>query len=74
MTELQLLSVLDKVGTVGLALIVYALWTGKLITRREFDAMATRLERTEAQRDKALEYGHRAIQAGQTLIDKQTSS
>lgn len=61
---------LNSVGIGGLAFITWALMTGRLITRREYDGMAQRCERLEQKLDKALEYGHRAVDAGKTLLDK----
>lgn len=68
----QLLSVLDKVGTVGLGFMLWMLLGGRLITRREFDAVVQQRDRLEQRLEKALDYGARAIDAGSKLIDKQT--
>ena len=65
---------LNSIGIGGLAFITWALMTGRLITRREYDSLTTRCERLEQKLDKALEYGHRAVDAGKTLIDKQPSA
>lgn len=65
------LQLLDKIGTVGLAFIVWALMTGRLITRREFDREVARADRGEQRLDKALEYGDRAVRAGVTVLEKQ---
>lgn len=62
---------LNQIGTVGLAFIVYALMKGWLITRREFDRETARADRLELKLDKALDYGSRAIGAGEKLIEKQ---
>lgn len=67
----QALQWLDKIGTVGLAFIVWALMAGKLITRREFDREVSRSETAELRLDKALEYGDRAVRAGVTVLEKQ---
>ena len=72
MSEVQLsFQWLNSIGTVGLAFIVWALMTGRLITRREYDGVITRCERLEQKLDKALDYGHRAVGASERLIEKQ---
>jgi hypothetical protein len=71
--DVELLKWLNSVGTVGLALMVWGLMTRRLITRGEFDSAEARAAKWEARFDKAAEYGHRAVQAGQTLIEKQSS-
>lgn len=63
---------LNSIGTVGLAFIVWALMTGRLITRREYDGMSQRCERLEQKFEKALDYGHRAVGASERLIEKHT--
>lgn len=66
----QLLQWLDRIGAFGLAFIVYALMAGRLITRREFDSICERLRKTEERLDKALDYGDRALGAGEVIRDK----
>ena len=80
-TAKHVLEYLNSIGTVGLALIVWALWTGRLITRREFDLCAKReadFQQLAAHReldlqqrlDKALNIGGRATETSQTLVDR----
>lgn len=71
MGDVQFLHWLDSVGSLGLALIVWALMRGHLITRREYDGVITRCERLEQKLDKAIDYGHRAVGASERLIEKQ---
>lgn len=84
MPDAEFLKWLYGVGSMGLAFVLHQVLSGKLITKREYEStlaerdkkysdLAERLERTEAKLDKALEYGHRAVAAGQTLIEKSTS-
>jgi hypothetical protein len=61
---------LNSVGTVGLAFIVWALLSRRLITRGEFDREVTRCENLERRLDKALDYGDRALGAGEKLLQK----
>lgn len=71
MSEIQALQWLNSIGTAGLAFIVWGLLRGHLITRREFDREVVRAERLEQRLDKALDYGDRAVGAGETLVRKQ---
>jgi len=61
---------LNSVGTVGLAFIVWALLSRRLITRGEFDREVIRCENLEKRLDKALDYGDRAISAGEEIRKK----
>lgn len=71
MPEVELLKWLNSIGTAGLAFMVWALMTRRLITRGEHDREVARGDRLEQKLDKALEYGHRAVGASERLIEKQ---
>jgi hypothetical protein len=70
MPDPTLLHALDKIGTVGLAFIVFSLMRGWLVTKREMDRELARGDKLEARLDKALDYGDRALGAGEVLRDK----
>lgn len=68
---------LDKVGTLGLAVMVVGLIrfislirNGEFVTKREHDREIARGDRLELRLDKALEYGDRALGAGEVLRDQ----
>jgi len=63
------LEYLNSIGTVGLALIVWALWTRRLITRGEFDLLTQRELDLQQRLDKALNIGGRATETSQVLVD-----
>ena len=69
-TAKTVLEYLNSIGTVGLALIVWALWTRRLITRGEFDACSHRELDLQQRLDKALNIGGRATETSQTLVDR----
>lgn len=64
------LEYLNSIGTVGLALIVWALWTRRLITRGEFDLLTQRELDLQQRLDKALNIGGRATETSQVLVDR----
>lgn len=68
---------LDKVGTIGLAVLVVGLvrllgliLKGELVTKREMDREISRCERLEQRLDKALDYGDRALGAGEQIRER----
>lgn len=70
-------SLLNSIGTMGLAFIVWCLMTGRLVTRREFDACCeretkqeARMEKLEQRLDRALHIGDRAMDAGDKLAER----
>ena len=66
----NLLEYLNSIGTVGLALIVWALWTGQFITRREHAASLAREAKLEAQLEKALSRNDRTLDTNDKLVEK----
>lgn len=70
MSETELLHFLDRIGAVGLAFIVLSLMRGWLVTRRENDHWIQRCDKLEQRLDKALDYGDRALGAGEQIRDR----
>jgi hypothetical protein len=67
---LHLLAYLDRVGTVGLAFMVYAFMRGWLITKREHDREIARCDKLDERLERALHIGDRAMDAGDKLTDR----
>lgn len=61
---------LNSIGTIGLALIVYLLLAGRLVTRREFDACVLREQKLDERLERALHIGDRAIDAGDRIAER----
>ena len=72
MPDVEFLRWLNGVGVMGLAFVLHQVLSGKLITRREFDAVVAQRDKWESRFDRATEYGNRAVQAGQTIAEKQS--
>lgn len=70
MPETDLLHALDRIGAIGLAFIVLALMKGWLVTKREIDRELHRCDKLEQRLDKALDYGDRALGAGEQIRDR----
>lgn len=70
MGQIELLQVIDKIGALGLGFMVWALMTGRLVTRREHEREIARGDRLEVRLEKALDYGARGIAAGEQLAAK----
>lgn len=62
---------IDRIGTVGLAFIVWALMTGRLITRRENDKLEARCGKLEERLDRALHINDRLIHAGERMAERE---
>lgn len=67
---LQAFEYLNSIGTLGLAFIVWALMTGRLVTRREFDLLLHRATQLDARLERALHIGDRAMDASDKLADR----
>lgn len=66
----DVLEYLNSVGTIGLALIVWLLLTGRLVTRREFDRELARCEKLDQRLERALQINERVIGAGDKLMER----
>lgn len=68
------LEYLNSIGTLGLAFIVWCLMTGRLITRREYDAATIREQKLDARLERALQIGDRAMDASDKLAERLPSA
>lgn len=66
----NVLDYLNSIGTVGLAFIVWALMTGRLVTKRENDREILRNEKLDQRLERALHIGDRAMDASDKLADR----
>jgi hypothetical protein len=66
----NVLEYLNSIGTLGLAFIVYALMSGRLITRREHDASVLREQKLDERLERALHIGDRAMDASDKLAQR----
>jgi hypothetical protein len=69
-TSQHALEYLNSIGTLGLAFIVWALMTGRLVTRREFERGVAREERLDQRLERALHIGDRAMDASDKLAER----
>lgn len=70
MPDAEILRALDRIGAIGLAFIVLSLMKGWLVTKREMDREIGRCDKLEQRLDKALDYGDRALGAGEQIRDR----
>lgn len=68
--NLSLLQGLDRIGTAGLAFMLWTVMSGRFVLRRELDREIARGDRLEQRLERALELGDRAVSAGRAIADK----
>jgi hypothetical protein len=66
----SLLTYLDAVSPIGLAFIVWALMTGRLVTKREHEREVLRCEKLDQRLERALHIGDRAMDASDKLAER----
>jgi hypothetical protein len=64
---------LDKIGTAGLAFMLWMLLSGRLITKREFDAVVSEKNRLSGLVDIVLNINERALVARDKMKDNRST-